>query len=402
VSDEYAMTATQHWRVPVRLRSVAGVAFAWSVHIACAQAAPSSAEGANSVAPSEVAADTALVIPSSDRGEVTDTGSTVEEVTLPVHADGTSVDGTSVDGTSVDGTSVDATSVDGTTVDERSQDGTSAEVASEADASEGETPADDVSVDEAAAEAPPTEASSAETRSTEAPSKAAPPTDAPVAEPPAVEAQDAAAPTDPQEPDPAAAGDAAPEAAPASTPGSANAAVPEPVPPTVTQSTAVLRVEALRDGEGMLERRLVPPDRLAAGDELRYTIRLRNEGPERIAAGRVQVQTPVPAAARFLPGSAGGAGALVEYANDGQSFSPHVPEESREPAMPDANAAASRAYASAGNEELATPVPESESGEADPADESAEPPAPLTIRWTYLQPLEPGAVAEVYFHVRLL
>jgi uncharacterized repeat protein (TIGR01451 family) len=175
--------------------------------------------------------------------------------------------------------------------------------------------------------------------------------------------------------------------------------VEEP-PPNISQSTEVFEVQAVLDGVGMVERRLVPPGALVAGDELRYTIRLRNESAERIAPGRVQVQTPVPARARFLPGSAGGAGALVEYATDGQSFSPHVPGESADPHPAAANVASSPADSVAESEDAAAP----EAGDADlmPGTAPPESPEPLTIRWTYQQPLEPGAVAEVYFHVRLL
>jgi uncharacterized repeat protein (TIGR01451 family) len=166
-------------------------------------------------------------------------------------------------------------------------------------------------------------------------------------------------------------------------------------PPNVSQSTEVFEVQAVLDSVGMVERRLVPPAALVAGDELRYTIRLRNESAERIAPGRVQVQTPVPAGTRFLPGSAGGAGTLVEYTNDGQSFVPYVPGESAQPA----DVADAAADAPTGGEALATGSGTGNVGLANAAHDSPE---PLTIRWTYQQPLEPGAVAEVYFHVRLL
>jgi hypothetical protein len=82
--------------------------------------------------------------------------------------------------------------------------------------------------------------------------------------------------------------------------------------PLVALRTEVFEVEQVLDAAGRVERRLVPAVELVAGDELRYAIRLHNAGAERIETGRVQVETAVPAAARFLPGSAGGAGALVE------------------------------------------------------------------------------------------
>lgn len=265
-------------------------------------------------------------------------------------------------------------------------------------------------------------------------------------------------------------------------------------PSAVVQTTEVFEVERVLDAAGMVERRVVPAEDLVAGDELRYLIRLRNTGPARIAAGRIQVRTPVPEGVRFLPGSAGGAGALVEYAVDGVTFSTHVPDQPAEPqeaaapaagelsaapgvpaAEPTANAQpvvleasaeppgaavpaeagatealaaespaaesaaeatgavagggpepsaaeagagievaggpASRAPDSgavAGSEAVPEAVPEPVP-EAVPDEDTAAaavttgiPPPALTIRWTYQQALDPGAEAEVFFHVRLL
>lgn len=188
----------------------------------------------------------------------------------------------------------------------------------------------------------------------------------------------------------------------------------------VSQSTEVFAVEQALDPAGMIERRLVPPEDLVAGDELRYTIRLRNDGTTRIDSGRIRVETPVPVGARFLPGSAGGAGALVEYALDGATFSPHVPdlpaavsEPSGLPVAPASAAAGPAPTAPIGAAAaVAEPVARSEvRSEVDDAardgpdsgaamTDAAEP--ALTIRWTYQQPLDPGAMAEVFFHVRLL
>jgi hypothetical protein len=53
---------------------------------------------------------------------------------------------------------------------------------------------------------------------------------------------------------------------------------------------------------------------------------LRNETATRFEAGRVQVQTAVPPDTQFLPGSAGGPGALVEYALADGDFSENLPE----------------------------------------------------------------------------
>jgi uncharacterized repeat protein (TIGR01451 family) len=191
--------------------------------------------------------------------------------------------------------------------------------------------------------------------------------------------------------------------------------VPANFPPNVSQTTEVFQVEAGRDPAGVLERHLVPPQNLAAGDELRYAIRLTNDGQERITAGRVQVRTAVPAGARFLPGSAGGAGALVEYAVDGENFFPHVPDDEAGEAAPvegdpgwppapdDANAPTLPEQGAAGAAGASSAAAENEvsADAAAVADGAAAEPV-LTIRWTYQQPLDPGAVAEVYFHVRLL
>jgi len=182
--------------------------------------------------------------------------------------------------------------------------------------------------------------------------------------------------------------------------------------PLVALRTEVFEVEQVLDAAGRVERRLVPAVELVAGDELRYAIRLHNASTERIETGRVQVETAVPAAARFLPGSAGGAGALVEYALDGVTFTVNLPDLPADPEKPDEAAPQPEAPGDA--------VPRAADLAADLAGEAVVPPDPvappdpvveaaphaaadgsLTIRWTYQQPLEPGATAEVFFHVRL-
>jgi uncharacterized repeat protein (TIGR01451 family) len=227
------------------------------------------------------------------------------------------------------------------------------------------------------------------------------------------------------------------------------AAVPDAVPappPGVSQSTDVFEVERVLDADGMVERRLVPAGDLVVGDELRYVIRLRNEGPSRIEPGRIQVRIQVPDGVRFLPGSAGGAGALVEYAPDGLTFSAHLPDQPAVsdiaatdtgtarpestphapdvPETPTAGAAADAPSAEAGRPvDVDAGAGVDASGSVVPALLSAPsasgapvsgpaaagmetPPAgiaqALTIRWTYQQPLDPGAATEVFFHVRLL
>jgi hypothetical protein len=46
--------------------------------------------------------------------------------------------------------------------------------------------------------------------------------------------------------------------------------------------------------------------------------------------------------------------------------------------------------------------PTAASGEVGAPVGGAAPDPELTIRWTYQLPLDPGAVTEVFFHVRLL
>lgn len=182
--------------------------------------------------------------------------------------------------------------------------------------------------------------------------------------------------------------------------------------PGVPMRNEVFEVERVLDGAGRVERRLVPAVDLVAGDELRYVIVLRNDTGARIEAGRVQVQTGVPAGTEFLPGSAGGAGALVEYSVVDGSFSTNLPElraaaapppsaDAVDPAPAAALAVASPMAAvdmaagvdSAGTPALATAMPGGGT-----VDSHAD---LLTIRWTYQQPMEPGAEAQMFFHVRL-
>jgi len=151
----------------------------------------------------------------------------------------------------------------------------------------------------------------------------------------------------------------------------------------VSLRTAVAKVDQDVDAAGLVERHLGPAVDLVAGDELRYAIRVRNESSTRLAAGRVQVINLVPVGTRFLPGSAGGESALIEYALDGTNFSADLPplvapDDGAEPTAP--------------------------TGAPDPVAAQTESPGAgdLTIRWTYQQDLEPGAETEVFFHVRLL
>lgn len=218
---------------------------------------------------------------------------------------------------------------------------------------------------------------------------------------------------------------------------------PAAVAPGVTLRTAVYEVEQLLDRDGRVERRLLPALDLVAGDELRYVITVRNETGRRVEPGRIEVRVAVPADTRLLPGSAGGAGTLVEYALGAGAFSPHLPilVEAPEPesaaAAPSGPEAAPEPVGETDGEQAAgAAAPPPEPGAAatagpvdqppgepggvvqpaaggaaqtvDPAASSVAPPdapsadaGPVSIRWTYQQPLEPMAATELFFHVRL-
>lgn len=73
--------------------------------------------------------------------------------------------------------------------------------------------------------------------------------------------------------------------------------------------------------------RFVPADRLAAGDELHYTIRVRNPGSEAVTG--VQVVKRMPEGVQYIAGSAVGPACDVEYSTDGgKTFAakPSVPK----------------------------------------------------------------------------
>jgi uncharacterized repeat protein (TIGR01451 family) len=71
----------------------------------------------------------------------------------------------------------------------------------------------------------------------------------------------------------------------------------------------------LRAGQGA--GRFVPATRLAAGDEVHYTLRVTNPGPEPVT--NVQVTKRMPQGLQFIPGSAVGPASVVEFSIDGGS-----------------------------------------------------------------------------------
>ena len=67
--------------------------------------------------------------------------------------------------------------------------------------------------------------------------------------------------------------------------------------------------------------RLVPAKRLAQGQVVYYTLRITNPTP--VFANKVQVSQMIPANTTYVPGSAAGPGADVEFSIDGgQTYAP--------------------------------------------------------------------------------
>ena len=87
-------------------------------------------------------------------------------------------------------------------------------------------------------------------------------------------------------------------------------------PLTVTTTAAVLRQVTI---DGKPGARLVPADRVVAGDPVVYTLAVRNVGAAPIAT--VIVTSPIPRRMRYLAGTAVGPGAQLSFSVDGgQSY----------------------------------------------------------------------------------
>jgi len=121
-------------------------------------------------------------------------------------------------------------------------------------------------------------------------------------------------------------------------------------------------VAEVRESAGTAERpifRLVPADRLSQGQVVYYTVRITNPTP--VFANKVQVSQLIPANTTYLPGSASGPGAQVEFSIDG-GLTFARPEDLKQ------------------------------------ADGTRAPPERYThIRWTLRNPLAPGATALARF-----
>lgn len=121
-------------------------------------------------------------------------------------------------------------------------------------------------------------------------------------------------------------------------------------------------IAEVRETTGPAERpvfRLAPASRLTQGQVVYYTVRITNPTP--VFANKVQVSQLIPANTTYLPGSAAGPGAEVEFSIDGgQTFA--RPEDLKQ------------------------------------SDGTRAPPERYThIRWTMRNPLAPGATALARF-----
>jgi uncharacterized repeat protein (TIGR01451 family) len=153
------------------------------------------------------------------------------------------------------------------------------------------------------------------------------------------------------------------QAATADGPVAAEATGSGPVEMTVVVET--LQIE--KRGDGSEVRRWVPARRLSAGDEVHYTVRVRNPGKSPVTD--VVVTKRLPFGVHYQAGSATGPACHIHFSADGgESFTP--PETSSRP------------------------------GKGKPARSgSRKPPAPdyTHVRWVMTRPLAPGATALLRF-----
>lgn len=165
----------------------------------------------------------------------------------------------------------------------------------------------------------------------------------------------------------------------------------------VVLDTSVHKVETVLGADGAASRRLQPADQVLPGEELRYTIRFRNESETEIGPGRIVITNAVPDGTVYVPGSAGGADAQVEYSRDGESFEATEPSGAAAPAGPVGAAAGAAA-----DGEPAEGAPAAAGAAADAPPGPAAPAAGVhSLRWTYEGTLPPEEDGEVFFHVRM-
>lgn len=130
----------------------------------------------------------------------------------------------------------------------------------------------------------------------------------------------------------------------------------------------VHKVDRYVDDKGRVQRRLVEPNQVVPGDELRYSVRFTNTGDDNVDAGSVVITNPIPGNTEYLEGTAAGDAANILYSIDAGA-------------------------------QFGTPVSlrVEENGSEAPANASDY----TTIRWVYAPSLAPGATGTVSFNVRL-
>jgi uncharacterized repeat protein (TIGR01451 family) len=95
-----------------------------------------------------------------------------------------------------------------------------------------------------------------------------------------------------------------------------------PVDPIVVKTTAELEKHVVEQGHALVK--LLPADRVVAGDQVLYTLEVRNAGAT--AADNVSFTAPIPEHMVYVEDSAAGPGAAIAYSVDGgRSFD--VPEK---------------------------------------------------------------------------
>lgn len=99
------------------------------------------------------------------------------------------------------------------------------------------------------------------------------------------------------------------------------AAATDPDLPVATASgpvevaAEVERLRHIKAGDGTVSAEFVAPGRVRAGEELHYTIRVRNPGPKPVRD--VQVTKRLPFGVRYVDGSAVGPSIKAEFSADG-------------------------------------------------------------------------------------
>ncbi len=135
----------------------------------------------------------------------------------------------------------------------------------------------------------------------------------------------------------------------------------------VKLENTVQKVETFVNESGAVERRLLAADAVVPGDELRYTISFSNVGAEVVDAESIVITNPIPENTEYLEDTAFGAGTVIVFSLDGETFA--VPEALK---------------VMEGGVEVSASAKDYQA-----------------IRWTFAPALEPGESSHVSFNVRL-